>query len=205
MQNAFAFQSTDGSVLPHQKVFIDHRQPGLWAGRAGGPADFRFLRSKTVNNVVLRKTDAPLESINGTATGISGTVIFDPAEQASIKGKIVVEAASLTVPNAMMQGHLRSELWLDVAKFPQITFEGLSAANVKIAGSQTSADITGNMTIKGVSHKVTVPVKLTYLKDRLKDRCPNLPGRFAGAARQLHGEAERLRDQQGQVGGQGVG
>src|SRR5260221_10866331 len=86
------------------------------------PLEFDFKDPKNVNNVVF-KTDAPLESINGTATGVSGTVTFDPAEPGAIKGKIVVEAASLTVPNTMMQGHLRSDASLYVAKFPQINIE----------------------------------------------------------------------------------
>ena len=41
------------------------------------PHTFDFKDPKGVNNVVF-KTDAPLESINGTATGISGSVTFDP-------------------------------------------------------------------------------------------------------------------------------
>ena len=139
------------------------------------PQTFDFKDPKGVNNVVF-KTDAPLESINGTATGVSGTVTFDPVNPGAVKGKIVVEAKSLRVPNSTMQGHLQSDMWLDVAKFPTITFEVLSADNVKTAENVTTADITGTMNIKGVSNKVTVPVKLTYLKDRLKDRFPMLQG-----------------------------
>ncbi len=116
------------------------------------------------------KTDAIIESINGTATGVSGTVSFDPADPGSIKGKIVVEAASLRVPNSTMQGHLQGSMWLDTAKYPSITFEAISAANVKQSGDQATADIAGTMTIKGTARKITVPVKITYLKDKLKDR-----------------------------------
>src|SRR5882724_5009144 len=141
---------------------------------SAAPLEFDFKDPKNVNNVVF-KTDAPLESINGTATGVSGTVTFDPAAPGTIKGKLVVEARSLHVPNAMMQGHLQSNTWLDVEKFPLITFEALSAANVKTADNQTTADITGTMTIKGISHPVTVPVKISYLKDKLKDRT-TVPG-----------------------------
>ena len=46
------------------------------------PLTFDFKDPKSVNNVVF-KTDAPLESINGTATGVSGTVTFDPADPAA--------------------------------------------------------------------------------------------------------------------------
>lgn len=139
------------------------------------PQTFDFKDPKGVNNVVF-KTDAPLESINGTATGVSGTVTFDPANPGAIKGKIVVEAKSLHVPNSTMQGHLQSDMWLDVAKFPAITFEVINADNVKTVENVITADITGTMSIKGVANKITVPVKLTYLKDKLKDRFPMLQG-----------------------------
>ena len=42
-----------------------------------------------MNNAVF-KLDAPLESINGSASGISGTVTFDPENPAATTGKIVV-------------------------------------------------------------------------------------------------------------------
>jgi len=139
------------------------------------PLTFDFKDPKGVNNVVF-KTDAPLESINGTATDVSGMVTFDPAAPASLKGKIVVKAASLHVPNSMMQGHLQSDKWLDVAKFPDITFEAASVENVKTTDNKTTADVTGTMTLHGVSKQITVPVKLNYLKDKLKDRVPQLNG-----------------------------
>jgi polyisoprenoid-binding protein YceI len=139
------------------------------------PQDFDFKDPKGVNNVVF-KTDAPLESINGTASGISGTVSFDPENQGSVKGKIIVESTSLHVPNPMMKEHLHGDKWLDTTKYPQITFETISTDNLKTSGNVTTADVTGTLTIKGVSKKVTVPVKMTYLKDKLKDRFPNLKG-----------------------------
>ena len=139
------------------------------------PQSFDFKDPKGVNNVVF-KTDAPLESINGTATGISGNASFDPTNPGAIKGKIIVEAASLNVPNPMMKQHLQSDKWLDVTKYPEITFEVLSTDKVKTTGSVITADVTGTMTIKGASQKVTVPVKITYLKGKLKDRFPKLEG-----------------------------
>jgi len=45
-------------------------------------------------------------------------------------------------------------------------FETESVSNVKTSGNQTTADVTGTMTIHGVSNKLTTPVKLTYLKDK---------------------------------------
>ena len=139
------------------------------------PQSFDFKDPKGVNNAVF-KLDAPLESINGSASGISGTVSFDPENPAATTGKIVVASESLTVPNLMQKGHLHSANWLDVAKYPEITFETKSLANVKTEGNVTTADVTGTFSLHGVSKEMTVPVKLTYLKDKLSARVPNLKG-----------------------------
>ena len=40
----------------------------------------------------------------------------------------------------------------------------------------TTADVTGIFTLHGVSKEITAPVKLTYLKDKLSARVPNLKG-----------------------------
>ena len=74
-----------------------------WAGTAwAAPQAFDFKDPKGVNNAVFR-LDAPLEAINGTATGVSGTINYDPAQPELLSGKIVFDANSLTVPNPMMK------------------------------------------------------------------------------------------------------
>jgi polyisoprenoid-binding protein YceI len=133
------------------------------------PISFNFKDPKGVNTVIF-KTDAPLESINGTASGVSGAVTFDPENPAAVKGKIVVATSSLHVPNPTMKEHMQGKDWLDAAKHPEITFEVNSAANAKTTGNVTTLDVTGSMTIKGATKPLTVPVKLTYLKDKLKAR-----------------------------------
>ena len=129
------------------------------------PQSFDFKDPKGVNNVQF-KLDAPLESITGTATGISGAIQFDPAIPQNIQGRIVLDAASLTVGNPLMAEHLRSDQWLDVAKHPTIVFEAQSATNVRSQGTQLLADVTGKLTVKGVTKGVTVPVSFTYLADK---------------------------------------
>jgi polyisoprenoid-binding protein YceI len=133
------------------------------------PINFNFKDPKGVNNVVF-KTDAPLESINGTASGISGTVTFDPENPSATKGKIVVAANSLHVGNPTMKEHLHGDMWMNVAKFPEMAFELVSLKNVKTEANVTTADATGTLTVKGVTKELTTPVKLTYLKDKLKAR-----------------------------------
>ena len=78
---------------------------------------FDFRDSKKVNNVVFLM-DAPLESINGTATGVSGTVSFDPAKPAATTGKIVLATSSLHVDNPLMKKHMLDEGWMHGVQVP---------------------------------------------------------------------------------------
>jgi len=133
------------------------------------PQEFDFKDTKGVNNVAF-KTEAPVETIKGNATGISGKVTFDPANPGAVHGKIVVATSSLHVPNPKMKDHLHGGQWLDAAKYPEISFEALSAKDVKTEGNVTTANIVGKMTIKGTTRDITLPVTLTYLKDKLKQR-----------------------------------
>lgn len=139
------------------------------------PLTFDFKDPKGVNNAVF-KLDAPLEAITGSASGVSGTVTFDPAHPGATIGKIVVDAATLTVPNPMMKEHLHGPMWLDVTKNKEITFEAKELKNVRTTGDSTTADASGALTIKGVAKDVTVPVSLTFLPGKLGQRVPKMEG-----------------------------
>ena len=156
---------------------LQHLIPLLCVATAAyaAPQSFDFKDPKGINNAGF-KLDAPLESINGSANGISGTVNFDPENPGATTGKIVVDAASLIVPNPMQKEHMHSDKWLDVAKYPDISFEAKSLANVKTDGNTTTADVSGTFTLHGVSKDITAPIKLTYLKGKLGDRIPNMKG-----------------------------
>jgi polyisoprenoid-binding protein YceI len=136
---------------------------------SAAPQSFDFKDPKGVNNAVF-KLDAPLEAINGSANGVSGTVEFDADKPAATKGKIVVASKSLTVGNSMMQEHMHGDQWLDVAKHPEISFTLKELKNAKTEGTVTTATAVGTFSLKGVEKELSVPVKLTYLKGKLADR-----------------------------------
>jgi polyisoprenoid-binding protein YceI len=139
------------------------------------PQTFDFKDPKGVNNAVF-KLDAPLEAITGSASGVSGTVTFDPQNPALTKGKITVAASSVHVPNPMMKEHMQGEQWLDIAKHSDMAFELKELKNVKTSGDTTTADAVGTFTIKGATKEIIAPIKLTYLKDKLGQRVPKLKG-----------------------------
>src|SRR3974377_96539 len=119
-------------MTPHMKTQL-HVLLAL-AGFAGAafaaPETFDFKDPKGVNNAVF-KLDAPLEAVTGNAIGISGKVTFDPAAPGATRGKIVVASTSMHVANPMQLEHLRSDKWMDVAKYPEISFEAKDLKNVK--------------------------------------------------------------------------
>ena len=143
------------------------------------PQSFDFKDPKGVNNVVF-KLDAHLEAINGSASGVSGSVTFDPEQPGATKGKIVVASDSLMVPNAMMKDVLHGDKWMDVKKFPEISFTVKELKNVKTAGEVTTAEAAGTFTCKDVTKEITAPVKLTYLKGKLAQRLQGMPGSHEG-------------------------
>ena len=130
---------------------------------------FDFKDPKGDNNIVF-KLDAPLESINGTTTGISGKVTVDAANAGNAAGKIVVAAETLQVPNPVMKEHLQGPKWLDIKTNPEISFEIQEVKNVQRNGDTGTADVKGLFILKGVSKEITVPVKVTYLPGKLKAR-----------------------------------
>ena len=146
-------------------------------GLSAAPSTFDFKDPKGVNNVQFH-LDAPLESISGQGTGISGAVSFDPAAPEKTTGRIVLATESLTVGNPAMLEHLQGTHWLDVASFPEIVFEAKSLQNPVATGGTIKAEVTGVLTVKGVSKTLQVPVSLTYLPGKLGARMnkPELKG-----------------------------
>jgi polyisoprenoid-binding protein YceI len=141
----------------------------------GAPLTFDFKDPKGVNNIIF-KTDAPLESINGTGTGISGTIVFDPANPAATSGKIELATNTLSVGNPMQKEHMQGANWLDVANHPTISFEAVKLTHVKTTGEKTTADVLGRLTVKGTTREITAPVTFTYLPGKLSARVPNAKG-----------------------------
>lgn len=148
---------------------------GLLASAVAAPQAFDFKDPKGVNHVTFT-LDAPLETISGTASGVSGIVSVDPATLADFKGKIVVDAGSLVLPNPMMQGHMLGEQWIDAKKFPEITFEVKSVSKIEKKDDSATGEVTGIFTLHGVSKEITAPARVTYLPGKLKDRMPGMEG-----------------------------
>ncbi len=130
---------------------------------------FDFKDPKGVNTARFT-LDAPLETISGSANGVSGTLTIDPAKPEATKGSIVIDAKTLSVENAMMKEHMLGAEWLDVAKNPTISFTVSGLSDFKMEGDKATANVKGKFSLKGVEKEISVPATVTLLRDKLGAR-----------------------------------
>ncbi len=91
----------------------------------------------------------------GTFNDFDGDFSFDAAKPEESKVNVTLKTASVDTNHAERDKHLRSDDFLNVAKHPTATFESTS---VKSTGEGT-ADITGNLTLNGVTKPVVIAAK----------------------------------------------
>lgn len=131
---------------------------------------------KVGRNQVMFFSTAPLENMTGTASGIQGSVSFDPSNVSkTITGEINVEVKSMMTGISRRDEHMQSENWLDAAKYPTITFKLKELQNVKTSDSnQIQATAVGDFTLHGITKSIEVPVTLVYMEEseKTKSRAP---------------------------------
>ena len=101
-----------------------------------------------------------LRHLLGTARGefhkFSGTIDFDREHPDRSRVTAIIQVASIDTRIAKRDQHLRSADFFDAVKFPEITFRSRA---VKRTGAN-SGDITGDLTMHGVTRPMTLHVKL---------------------------------------------
>lgn len=88
----------------------------------------------------------------GKFLGYSGTIHFDRTDPAKSNVDVVIKSDSLEINDDAWNKHLKNADFLDVEKFPEITFK---STGIAVTGEKT-ADITGDLTIKGVTKPVVL-------------------------------------------------
>ncbi len=95
-----------------------------------------------------------ISNVKGKFNGISGTLVRNEADPTACKIEATIPANTLTTGDEQRDGHLKSPDFLDVEKFPTITFKSVS---VRVTGSGEH-EVTGELTIHGVTKVVTLAV-----------------------------------------------
>jgi polyisoprenoid-binding protein YceI len=92
----------------------------------------------------------------GAFSGATGALTLDGAKPSLSQLDVSVPTASVSTINATLNDELRSSDWLDATAFPAMTFH---STRITVTGPDT-ADVTGDLTLHGVTHPVTLQAKV---------------------------------------------
>ncbi|MFM2437894.1 MAG: hypothetical protein RLZ55_711 [Actinomycetota bacterium] len=95
---------------------------------------------------------AMVTKVRGNFSDISGSLTLDVANPAASSAEVTIEVASIDTRNAQRDEHLRTNDFFDAEQFPQLTFKSTAVTQT----GATSFDVTGDLTIRGVTKPVTV-------------------------------------------------
>jgi polyisoprenoid-binding protein YceI len=127
-----AATSLDGKELP---------QPGTWQIDPSH-SDISF----TARHMMISKVRGHFRQFTGTI------LVADPPEQSSVEA--VIDAASIDTGDPQRDAHLRSADFLDVEKYPHVTFHSTS---VRRAGNRF--EVTGRLRLRDVTRTVTLSLE----------------------------------------------
>jgi catalase len=113
--------------------------------------------------------------VPGRFTEFSGQVTFDEGNPDQSAVQVTIKTASINTDNETRDKDLRSANFFDVEKFPEMTFRSKS---VKWT-SQNTADVTGDLTMHGVTREVVLKVEFTGKGKGAGPQGTIVPGRDA--------------------------
>ncbi len=126
----------------------------LFAAGSAVAADYKIDKEGQHAFVNFRIQHLGYSWLYGTFKDFDGTFSFDEANPSADKVNVTINTNSVDTNHAERDKHLRSAEFLNVAKFPQATF---TSTEVKKDGD--GLDITGNLTLNGVTKPVTLDAK----------------------------------------------
>jgi len=96
-----------------------------------------------------------VSNVTGTFNKIKGTASVEGEDLATLKVEVTIDAASVDTGHQKRDEHIRTADFLDVAKYPTITF--VSKKVVKAEPGKLR--ITGDLTLHGVTREITVDLE----------------------------------------------
>lgn len=116
---------------------------------------------------------AMVTKVRGQFDEFEGSAHVDAAAPANSSVKVVIKAASVTTGNEQRDGHLKTPDFFDIENHPEITF-----VSTKVERDGEEWDITGDLTINGITKSVTIPFEET---GSAKDPYGNIRVGFEGS------------------------
>ena len=97
---------------------------------------------------------AMVTKVRGAFTDVEGSGHLDGRDPSRSTVRVTIQAASIDTRNAQRDEHLRSNDFLAMETYPEITFVSTAVRQT----GQDSFEVTGDLTIRGVTRAVTIPL-----------------------------------------------
>jgi polyisoprenoid-binding protein YceI len=134
--------------------------------------NYEFGVSEQRTNITFQ-SETDFETVLGSSRKLMGTAVADfDAGHAEIN--ITVPVASLNTGIDLRDEHLRSPMWLDAAKHPEISFVSTSAKKT----SRNRWKVRGTFTMHGVSQEITTTVDVRQIPAAAAETAGLEPGEW---------------------------
>ncbi len=90
--------------------------------------------------------------VDGSFTGLKGTLFFNSKELSNAYFDVTIDAATINTGTSARDTHLKKAEYFDVEKYSKISFK-----SKKIDATKTGYAATGTLSIKGKSKEITIP------------------------------------------------
>jgi polyisoprenoid-binding protein YceI len=117
---------------------------------------------------------AMVTKVRGQFNDFEGSGVVDASDFTKSTVTVTIQAASIDTRNEQRDAHLRSNDFLAMEEYPQITF---TSTGIKQTGP-TDVELTGDLTIRGVTNTVTIPFEF---EGAATDPYGNLRAGFEGS------------------------
>src|ERR1700712_5781092 len=98
---------------------------------------------------------AMVTKVRGSFNDFEGTATIDGTDPSKSTVKVTLKVDSVDTRNAQRDGHLKTNDFLDIETYPEITFVSTSIEH----DGGNDFQVTGDLTIKGVTKSVTIPLE----------------------------------------------
>jgi polyisoprenoid-binding protein YceI len=115
-----------------------------------------YAVSKTYTTLSFTATKWMVFKEEGLFQDFSGTLTYSSQDPTKCKIEVTVQAASLDTRAPGRDKVLRSDDFFDVEKYPTLSFRSTKVTST----GKDSYDVEGDLTIHGVTKRITVPVKV---------------------------------------------
>jgi len=118
------------------------------------------------NNLAEFHAEDTYDSFDGKTSDVTGTIVADPTNPAGASVQLTINVDSLDTGVGLRNKEMR-ERYLETNKFGSASFQSISvAAPPSIAANQPiEIRVIGEMTLHGVTKRMTIPVRVVLIPD----------------------------------------